>query len=366
MANYGDKMGCPRSDDDGKSFWYLSRVPCNSGSMSPYCERRIGGPSEPTIAQLADGRLLLLFRTTGTPCFKAYSRDGVNWTEPVMMGPSVDKSPVWTVWPQLEVLSNGVLVATSGRPGLGLWWSTSSGNDWTFQNLAGVHNRLLPDQPTWHYDLLEVDCDYYGCNSCWMPSQHCARQTTSYTGIASNIAESADGRNVTILISYDRLANGWFGPPGMNGKVDQVFAMKVHVDLSDTPVPPPPPPPNPVPPPTPPKPPPTPPPPPGPQAIQIVTVQYGANCNISRAGDYRCDLEGNIPTAAHCPSAIRSRCNGKPRCNFTVLTPLLDPCPFRDKHFSVTFRCDNTQNSPIHNNTLDGEASGHPLFMACA
>ena len=98
-----------QSEDGGNSFRYLSRVPCNSGSMSPWCERNILGPSEPTIAQLTDGRLMLMFRTTGTPCFIAYSTDGVTWTDPVM-------SPVWTVWPQLEQLSNGVLLATSGRP----------------------------------------------------------------------------------------------------------------------------------------------------------------------------------------------------------------------------------------------------------
>jgi hypothetical protein len=194
-----------RSDDGGNSFRYLSRVPCNSGSMSPWCERRILGPSEPTITQLLSGELLLMFRTTGTPCFKAYSHDGVSWTDPVM-------SPVWTVWPQLEQLSNGVIVATSGRPGLGMWWSTDGhGDNWTFANLAGEHNRLLPNEPTRHYNSLNVDCDYYGCQSCWMPSQHCARQTTSYTGLRP-IAQSANGRNVTLLITYDRLANGWFGP----------------------------------------------------------------------------------------------------------------------------------------------------------
>ena len=142
---------------------------------------------------------------------------------------------------------------------------------------------------------------------------------------------------------------------GENGKVDQVFAMKVHVDLSNQPVPPPPPPPKPA-----------PPPPPRPLRIEIVSVQYGANCNASTEGDFRCDLEGTIPTAAHCPSAIRERCNGKPSCNFTVITPLIDPCPFHLKHFSVTFRCDNTTTSPLRNNTITGEASGHPLFMACA
>ena len=154
------------------------------------------------------------------------------------------------------------------------------------------------------------------------------------------------------------LCAGWLGPPGMNGNADQVFAMQIHINISDIPVPPPPPPP-PLPPP------PAPLPPVRPQ-IEILTVQYGANCNATRAGDYRCDLDGLIPTQRHCPAALRLRCNGKPRCNVTVITPLLDPCPHVLKHLSVTFRCGNNTASPIRNNTLEGEASGQALFLACA
>ena len=63
-----------RSDDDGRSFNYLSRVPCRAtGPMARWCAQNIGGPSEPALTQLADGRLLLLFRTTGTPLMKALS-----------------------------------------------------------------------------------------------------------------------------------------------------------------------------------------------------------------------------------------------------------------------------------------------------
>ena len=64
-----------RSDDGGGSFRFLSRVPCRA-SIAPWCERAIGGPSEPTFAQLPDSRLLMLFRTTGTPCMSVVSSDG--------------------------------------------------------------------------------------------------------------------------------------------------------------------------------------------------------------------------------------------------------------------------------------------------
>ena len=72
-----------RSDDNGASFRFLSRVPClltPGTNMSRWCSQNIGGPAEPALTQLADGRLLLLFRTTGTPLMKALSSDlGLTW-----------------------------------------------------------------------------------------------------------------------------------------------------------------------------------------------------------------------------------------------------------------------------------------------
>lgn len=50
-------------------------------------------------------------------------------------------------------------------------------------------------------------------------------QSTSYTGAAV----AADG---TLVISYDRLANGWSGPPGVYGDVDMTFTMRVRLSVS--------------------------------------------------------------------------------------------------------------------------------------
>eukprot|EP01047_Picozoa_sp_COSAG01_P022207 COSAG01_NODE_1312_length_10767_cov_25.248969_2_plen_166_part_00 len=144
------------------------------------------------------------------------------------------------------------------------------------------------------------------------------------------------------------------GAAGMNGDDDEVFAMKVHFNLSDSVVPPPPPPPIP--------PAPTP---LSPKLITIATVQYGVNCvaNASHT-DFGCDSGDSPPTTANCLAIVRNHCDSKPRCNVTVLTPSTDPCPFVEKHLSVTFHCGGLK-SPLRNNTLEGEASGQSMFIGC-
>ena len=145
--------------------------------------------------------------------------------------------------------------------------------------------------------------------------------------------------------------------PGKTGLPPAAWP-QVHVDLSDIPVPPPPPwPPQPV----------------GRGLVEIVSASYGANCNPDRAANFSCELDAPGPsarragpTAEQCAAALSTACDGKPRCNFTVATPSRDPCPFKDKHFSVLFRCSSSAESPIHNNTLEGEASGVPIFLQCA
>jgi hypothetical protein len=204
-----------RSDDGGVTFNYLSRVPCSSKLR--YCAEAILGPSEPAIAQLPGGDLMLLFRVTGRPCYSATSSDqGLTWTTPT-------ETPIWSVWPELLVLSNGILVATSGRPGIGFWYTSSTAasySDWIFVNLANEHNTLQPNNLSNHYNGLNVACEAFNCPSCWIPGEKCSRQTTSYTGLVE-LSPGTDrpgdggGRNATVLISYDRLANGWFGPPGV-------------------------------------------------------------------------------------------------------------------------------------------------------
>merc|ERR1712162_49067 len=88
------------------------------------------GPCEPAMTTLADGRVLTALRhASGAALWLAYSSsNGRSWTTPqTMKGVSAEGKPmtVFAVWPQLNVLSNGALVLSSGRPGLGFWISSS-------------------------------------------------------------------------------------------------------------------------------------------------------------------------------------------------------------------------------------------------
>lgn len=101
------------SKDDGLSWQWMSRI--DQTATMPI---DVEGPCEPTLVTLNDGRLLTLFREMRRPparnLWKAYSNDGAKtWT-------GLSMTPAWSVWPQLVLMSSGVLALTSGRPGIGL------------------------------------------------------------------------------------------------------------------------------------------------------------------------------------------------------------------------------------------------------
>jgi sialidase-1 len=192
------------------------------------------GPCEPQFAQLKDGRILLLMRYTSTPLMKALSSDdGKTWTTPVA-------SPLWSVYANVVRLPNDVLVASSGRPGIGLWVCADGvGDAWEFYNLAAVHNGLLqrPVAPGrngssamgYHPTLANISSCYLSkaagvCNDVTPP------QTTGYTGLVA-VQDAASGGSV-VVVTYDRLSNGWLGPSvgGAWGEMDMVFSMRVRVD----------------------------------------------------------------------------------------------------------------------------------------
>ena len=61
------------------------------------------------------------------------------------------------------------------------------------------------------------------------PPTRCAdpwETTSSYTGA---MVLHSDRHAAAVLVTYDRLADGWLGPPGRNGRDDRVFAMRVSV-----------------------------------------------------------------------------------------------------------------------------------------
>ena len=197
------------STSEGRSWSYRSHIDFHS-TMSSKAE----GITESAIAELANGTLLSVFRLqSDLPLYKAYSTDEArSWSAP-------QRTPAWSVYPQLRALPNGAVVLASGRPGLGLWVSSDSGGSWAFTNLCAQHNRLYPDRAL-HYQPTELAVRNASSPGTW------PMQTKAYVGME---VLGCEGAACDVMITYDRLANGNDGPPGPWGKVDAVFAMRVTV-----------------------------------------------------------------------------------------------------------------------------------------
>jgi len=105
-----------RSDDSGKTWRVISRI-----------ERPDNNIDEPAIAELQDGRLILVTRPDGAVF---YSQDeGVTWTDSgtriVPRGSAKFKAP------QLLVLPDGTAVALATCSSLRVWISTDHGKTWS-------------------------------------------------------------------------------------------------------------------------------------------------------------------------------------------------------------------------------------------
>ena len=93
------------------------------------------------------------------------------------------------------------------------------GVSWERFNLAKVHNGLVANTSL-QYDPQVVNASG--------PRDHTALptpQTSSYTGLV----EADDG---ALVVSYDRIANGWHGPPGVWGAADTLFTVRVSLSKS--------------------------------------------------------------------------------------------------------------------------------------
>ena len=175
--------GFHRSDDNGETWSYLSRI-----DQTPGMPTAVEGPCEPSLALLANGSLLVVFRLqSGVALWQATSVDGRVWSNPT-------PTAAWAVWPQLLTLSNGVLVLAAGRPGIGFWTTANDGADWVHHDVIAEHNKRAPAAS--QYDN--------------------TTGTTAYTGIA----EVEPG---VVLLAYDRTG------AGRVGDLQQVFSMRITV-----------------------------------------------------------------------------------------------------------------------------------------
>jgi hypothetical protein len=184
--------------------------------------------------QLPGDRLLSVFRVGEfAGHWAAISIDkGQSWGEPFTTG-------TWSVSPNLLALSTGAVVLTSGRPGIGLWvasFQNHAGNGhaglpkWQFYNLAAEHNRQMPVVAL-RYPEVDTEVENASCHdSSWIVNAANPNGSHSMTSSSSTAYTGALLlTNDTILVSYDRLAHGWAGPPGRLGDSDYVFSMRVTI-----------------------------------------------------------------------------------------------------------------------------------------
>ena len=187
------------SEDEGRSWRYLSTV---AGADADTDARE--GFCESCLVQLEDGDLMCVGRMGGGRnqlLARTYSSDGgKTWAK-------IDRLPGWSVLPDIVRLSNGVLVISTGRPGLFLWFSTDPrGKNWQPLDVMAYHNSVMDkahhispgkygleavtreQYRTVHHDFDEPD------------------QTTSYT----SILEVSPNR---LLMVYDRIPYGWMPVP---------------------------------------------------------------------------------------------------------------------------------------------------------
>jgi hypothetical protein len=192
------------SNDGGFTWNHRSTVVDNAVFRAPE------GPNESTVELLDNGDLLCIYRVSDAWDFnKSYSRDeGRTWSEPMRM------DGMRSVQPRLARLENGALVLTGGRPGLFLWLcADGKGEQWETVDLATHHNRLVEGKNERFSEV--VDNAEAGKD----PST-----STSYTGI---MPWGADG----VIVTYDRLSNGWSGAPGPHGDVDRVYSITLKVSI---------------------------------------------------------------------------------------------------------------------------------------
>lgn len=198
--------GLLSSDDEGHTWHYYSTIatdadmPAETRALKGY-----GGPDEISMIRLAEGELMAVFRVgngTEGKLWRSYSKDdGRTWTKP-------DQLPAYCVQPRVVQTANGTIVVASGRPGIGLWFSTDPrGRSWQYIDLAAVHNNFMSDAS---YRILPTQPEHPE-NIWW--------QTTSYTGLV----EVANNR---LLLIYDRDPEK--APSGPND-LSRIFAMPIEI-----------------------------------------------------------------------------------------------------------------------------------------
>ena len=199
------------SEDEGLNWRYLSTLAVPNDAPDG-----LEGFGECCLVRLTDGDLMSVMRIGQHQkqpdqwLTRTYSSDGGrSWTP-------IDFLPAWSVAPQLCRLENNVLVLSTGRPGIFLWFSPdASGAEWHPIDVLGWHNEAL-EKP------LHIERDRILGGD---PAS-AKGQTTSYTAIV----EVSPNR---FFMVYDRTPFGWKPVPADSGEYSQIFLLEAEVYRTD-------------------------------------------------------------------------------------------------------------------------------------
>jgi hypothetical protein len=122
-----------RSTDGGQTWNYLATIAYSPTDPNPLMIGHTNGYTEPSIVQLADGRLLAVVREQYShvpgdfrPLVVSWSDDqGKTWSPPQSTQPHL-----MNISPTLAVLDNGVVACQYGRPGFHVAFSIDGGKTW--------------------------------------------------------------------------------------------------------------------------------------------------------------------------------------------------------------------------------------------
>ena len=179
------------------------------------------GPCESAICRLSDGpstgsgqgRLMCVFRNASfVPYGQTWSDDdGRTWSKPVAM-------PAQSVEPSLQVMPDGVVALSGGRPGISVWFNVDGhGTDWQAVDVVAHHNSCRPRDVITPDNTMKI-----GIARDEMIRQGLRGFTSSYTELVR-----LDDRR--LLLIYDRLGLGWHPIPDESKETNSVWVVKITV-----------------------------------------------------------------------------------------------------------------------------------------
>ena len=171
------------------------------------------GPCESAICRLEDGRLMCIFRLASfVPYGLSWSEDeGHSWTTPIKM-------PAGSVEPSLQVLANGIIALSGGRPGISVWFSKdASCLSWQEIDIVTHHNACQP------HDQINPDL-----TQAWKHRDEMIRQGLS--GFTSSYTELMRIDDHHMLLIYDRVGLGWNAISDDSSETNSVWVVRISVE----------------------------------------------------------------------------------------------------------------------------------------